>query len=64
MNNWVGAEIAGTINRPSRAQNMIDRGVARIEAKLTEAAGKECFFFDPTIPNGGPRIQERKLNLK
>jgi len=60
MNNWVGAEIAGTINRPSRAQNMIDRGVARIEAKLTEAAGKECFFFDPALPNGGPRVQERK----
>lgn len=60
MTNWVQTEIAGTINRPSRAQNMIERGVARIEARMTTAAAKDCFFFDPSLPHGGPRVQERK----
>ena len=60
MGEWVQAEIAGTINRPARAVNMIERGVARIEAKMTAAAAKECFFFDPSLEHGGPAPQ-RKL---
>lgn len=60
MREWVQTEIAGTINRPSRAANMIANGVARIEAKMTEAAAKECFFFDPSLPHGGPAPKDRK----
>lgn len=60
MNEWVSTEIAGTINRPSRAANMIANGVARIEARLTEAAAKDCFFFDPTLTHGGPRVQRKR----
>ena len=61
MREWVQTEIAGTINRPSRAANMIANGVARIEAKMTEAAAKECFFFDPSLPHGGPAPKDSKL---
>jgi len=60
MREWVQIEIAGTINRPSRAANMIENGVARIEAKMSEAAAKDCFFFDPSLPHGGPAPKDRK----
>ena len=51
---WIDAQIGSTINRPSRASNMKDIGIERLESKMTEAAAKDCFFFDPTLPHGGP----------
>lgn len=54
---WVNAQIGITINRPSRAENMVNNGIERLESKMTEAAAKECFFFDPTVEHGGPRPQ-------
>jgi len=51
---WIDAQIASTINRPSRADNMKNVGIERLESKMTEAAAKDCFFFDPTLPHGGP----------
>ena len=52
---WVNAQIGATINRPSRAANMIDSGIARLEGKMTEAYAKDCHFFDPAVEHGGPR---------
>jgi hypothetical protein len=51
---WITAQIANGINRPSRAYNMINFGIERLESKMTEASDKECFFFDPTVEHGGP----------
>ena len=51
---WINAQIGVEINRPSRAQNMINIGIERLESKMTEAASKDCFFFDPTVEHGGP----------
>ena len=51
---WVNLQIGVTINRPNRAQRMVDIGIERLESKMTEAASKDCFYFDPTVPNGGP----------
>ena len=52
---WVNAQIATGINRPSRAANMIASGIARLEDKMTAAYAKDCHFFDPTVlPHGGP----------
>jgi len=57
---WVTAQIGAGINRPSRAANMIANGIARLEAKMTAAYAKDCHFFDPTVPNGGPNPNNRK----
>ena len=54
-NEWVNIEIGETINRPSRAANMIAKGIARLEEKMTAAYAKDCHFFDPTVAHGGPR---------
>jgi hypothetical protein len=51
---WINAQIGVEINRPSRAENMINIGIERLESKMTEAASKDCFFFDPTVEHGGP----------
>lgn len=51
---WVNLQIGVTINRPNRAQRMVDIGIERLENKMTEASSKDCFYFDPTVPNGGP----------
>jgi len=51
---WVNAQIGVGINRPNRAANMVGKGIERLESKMTDAAAKECFFFDPTVPHGGP----------
>lgn len=52
---WVNAQIKVGINRPSRADNMIAKGIARLEDKMTAAYAKDCHFFDPTVlPHGGP----------
>jgi len=60
MGRWVEFEIGGTINRPLRAYNMIGKGVARIEAKMTAAAAKDCFFFDPSLEHGGPAPKRKR----
>jgi hypothetical protein len=49
---WVNLQIGVTINRPNRAQRMVDIGIERLENKMTEASSKDCFYFDPTVPNG------------
>jgi hypothetical protein len=51
---WINAQIASGINRPSRAANMIANGIARLESKMTDAYAKDCHFFDPTVEHGGP----------
>jgi hypothetical protein len=56
---WVNGQIGeskenGGINRPNRAANMVNSGIERLESKMTEAAAKECFFFDPSLEHGGP----------
>ena len=51
---WISAQIAGEINRPSRAARMSDTGIDRLHTKMLEAYTKECSFFDPTVPHGGP----------
>ena len=51
---WVNANIGTGINRPSRATNMIEKGLTRLEGKMTEAYAKDCHFFDPTVEHGGP----------
>lgn len=57
---WVNAQIGVTINRPSRADNMISVGIERLESKMTEAASKDCFFFDPTLEHGGPNPNSQR----
>merc|ERR1711937_1089330 len=51
---WVNAQIGAAINRPNRAENMIAKGLERLEGKMTAAYAKECSFFDPTVEHGGP----------
>ena len=60
MKEWVNQEIAGTINRPGRAATMTKKGVDRLEAKMSEAREKDCYFFNPELPHGGP-APKRKL---
>ena len=57
---WVNSQIGVTINRPSRADNMISVGIQRLESKMTEAASKDCFFFDPTLEHGGPNPNSQR----
>ena len=58
---WVNAQIKVGIDRPSRATNMIDNGIARLESKMTLAYSRDCAFFDPTVPNGGPDPNNSKF---
>ena len=60
MKEWVQMQIAGEINRPSRAAKMIAQGVERLETRMTEAAAKDCFYFNPDLTHGGP-APKRKL---
>ena len=57
---WVNAQIGVEINRPSRAANMIAKGIARLEEKMTAAYAKDCHFFDPTVQHGGPNPNNSK----
>ena len=61
---WVNSQIAVTINRPSRADNMVSVGIERLESKMTEAASKDCFFFDPTLEHGGPNPNSQRKYFK
>ena len=56
----MNSKIGDTINRPGRASNMIESIRVRHITKLTNAAERKCFFFDPTIEHGGP-APKRKL---
>ena len=38
---------------------MINRGITRLEARITDASKKDCFFFDPSLEHGGPRPQSQ-----
>lgn len=51
---WIDSQIKVGINRPQRATNMKDQGIARLNSAMTGAFAKECAFFDPNVPNGGP----------
>lgn len=57
--NWIDTHVSTEINRPDRALRMID-GMNRMAGKMTEAYGKDCHFFDPTVPNGGPDPNSRR----
>ena len=51
---WIDSQIDEKLNRPSRHANMRVRNIARLIERLTATASKECFFFDPSLPHGGP----------
>ena len=55
---WINANIGLAENRPARADQMTTR-VQMMTDKLTLQYGK-CGFFDPNVPNGGPKPSRKR----
>ena len=54
---WIDSQIS--LARPARASRMISSGLARLENRLILAFNR-CGYFDPSVPNGGPRPSRKR----